>query len=116
MRVCVCVYACSGVVGMMGMLYRVEETNELCMRESDALVMKGYRYMYMRKGLGIFLENCEKTGSHPGLNWGPLTLAVSALPPDNSQYHSVCTCMYRCVCVCVCVSVCVDEKLKINYA
>ena len=45
---------------MMGMLYRVEDTNELCMRESDAIGMKGYRYMYMRKGLGIFLENCEK--------------------------------------------------------
>ena len=31
----------------------------------------------------IVLENCEKTGSHPGLNRGPLTLAVSALPPEQ---------------------------------
>ena len=28
--------------------------------------------MYMRKGLGIFLENCEKPAATPGLNWGLL--------------------------------------------
>ena len=42
----------------------------------------------------------RKTDRHLGLNRGPLTLAVSALPPElwppgaaslhNSQYHSVC--------------------------
>ena len=37
--------------------------------------------MYMRKGLGIF-SRTVKTGSHPGLNRGSLTLAVSALPPE----------------------------------
>ena len=36
----------------------------------------------MRKGLGIFFRELRKTGSHPGLNRGPLTLAVSALPPE----------------------------------
>ena len=35
-------------------------------------------YMYMRKGLGIFLENHKNWG----LNRGPLTLAISALPPE----------------------------------
>ena len=30
-----------------------------------------------------------KTGSHPGLNQGHLTLAVSALPPQHA-----CACMY----------------------
>jgi len=32
----------------------------------------------MRKDLGIHLKNCEKLAA----TWGPLTLAVSALPPE----------------------------------
>ena len=50
---------------------------------------------HMRKGL-------RKTGSHPGLNRGPLTLAVSALPPElwppgDSQpsQFSISLCMCR---------------------
>ena len=44
----------------------------------------------MRKGLRILFRELRKTGSHPGLNWGPLTLVVSALrpelwPPGDSQ-------------------------------
>ena len=35
--------------------------------------------------------NREKTGSHTGLNRGPLTLAVSALPPE----------LWICTCTCV---------------
>ena len=32
--------------------------------------------------LGNIFRELRKTGSHPGLNQGPLTLAVSALPPE----------------------------------
>ena len=32
--------------------------------------------------LGNIFRELWKTGSHPGLNQGPLTLAVSALPPE----------------------------------
>ena len=70
---------------------------------------EGVRCMYMRKGLG----------SHPGLNREPLTLAVSALPPElwppgdsqPSQFSiSLCMCrqnpasmyMYTCTCTCTC--------------
>ena len=68
-------------------------------------------YMYCACTCTLYLEHVHEerlgntctctliTGSHPGLNRGPLTLAVSALPPElcrvtaslhNSQYHSVC--------------------------
>ena len=44
--------------------------------------------------LGNTFKEPRKTGSHPG--WGPLTLAVSALPPDSqpSQF-SISLCMCR---------------------
>ena len=39
--------------------------------------------MYMHEErLGNIFREPRKTGSHPGLNRGPLTLAVSALPPE----------------------------------
>ena len=38
-------------------------------------------YMYVRKGLGIFLENRENR-QPPRIEPGPLTLVVSALPPE----------------------------------
>ena len=39
-------------------------------------------HVYMRKGFGIFLENCKKNRQPPRIEPGPLTLAVSALPPE----------------------------------
>ena len=42
--------------------------------------------------LGNIFRELQKTGSHPGLNWGPLTLVVSALPPE------LCTCT-MCACI-----------------
>ena len=51
---------------------------------------------------GNIFREPGKTGSHPGLNWGPLTLAVSALPPElwppgDSQpsQFSISLCMCR---------------------
>ena len=47
-----------------------------------ALITKfTYMYICMRKGLGIYLENCENR-QPPGIERGPLTLVVSALPPE----------------------------------
>ena len=55
--------------------------------------------------LGNIFRELQKTGSHPGLNQGPLTLVVSALPPElwppgDSQpsQFSISLCMYKHVC------------------
>ena len=52
--------------------------------------------------LGNIFRELSKTSSHPGLNRGPLTLAVSVLPPElwppgDSQpsQFSISLCMYR---------------------
>ena len=60
------------------------------------------------KILRRILENLWKTGSHLGSNRGPLTLAVSALPPEPwppgdsqpSQFS-----LSPCVCTCTCIYV-----------
>ena len=67
--------------------------------------------IYVMKRLRNIFRELWKTGSHPGLNWGPLTLAVSALPPElwppgDSQPSCTCTCILQTwpVCtICTCV-------------
>ena len=39
-------------------------------------------YVIREERLGNIFREMRKTGSHPGLNRGPLTLVVSALPPE----------------------------------
>ena len=45
------------------------------------LPLGSHRTQHTKLAICIFRE-LQKTGSHPGLNWGPLTLVVSALPPE----------------------------------
>ena len=64
-----------------------------------------YKYMYIHvheERLGNIFRELRKTSSHLGLNRGPLTLAVSALPPElwpqgDSQpsQFSISLCMCR---------------------
>ena len=46
----------------------------------------------------IFIE-LWKTSSHPGLNWGPLTLAVSALPPESMYTESTYNACVNVMCI-----------------
>ena len=57
------------------------------------------RYVICEKRLENIFREVRKTGSHPGLNRGPLTLAVSALPPESMYTESTYNACVNVMCI-----------------
>ena len=81
----VCMYVCADLSVCIVLAYHTVAQSEILSTECEDsnlsiathILRHAFNNVHVYKSLGIFLEN-----SHSGLNWGPLTLAVSALPPE----------------------------------
>ena len=86
--VCVCARTCTCTCGGTLRHYVCSQWSHemllfvLMTCKMTVLILSIHCYDVYEERLGNIFRELRKTGSHPGLNRGPLTLAVSALPPE----------------------------------